>query len=67
MEKRKVNSEPLAFDVDGVVDQLGGNVSPELVRLEIKRGNLKSTRLGRRLLITRAELLRYLEENAGAR
>jgi hypothetical protein len=64
--EKKSAAEPIAFDVEGVVTALGGNISPELVRLEIKRGNIKSTRIGRRLLVTRTELLRYLDENARA-
>lgn len=63
MEKQR-NSESIALDVEGVVEALGGNISPELVRLEIKRGRLQSTRFGRRLLVTRTQLLKYLEQNA---
>jgi hypothetical protein len=63
VEKQR-NSESIALDVEGVVEALGGNISPELVRLEIKRGRLQSTRFGRRLLVTRTQLLKYLEQNA---
>jgi len=63
VEKQR-NSESIALDVEGVVEALGGNISPELVRLEIKRGRLQSTRFGRRLLVTRTQLLKYIEQNA---
>jgi hypothetical protein len=55
--------EPLAFDLDGAVMMLGGAVSKELLRLEIKRGKLNSTRVGKRIVVERVELQRYLEAN----
>jgi len=39
------------------------DVSVPFLRLEISRGRLRPTRLGRRLLVTTAEINRYLAEN----
>jgi hypothetical protein len=64
LEKQNRNAEPIAYGVDGVIDLLGGNISPGLIRLEIKRGKLRSTKVGRRVLVLRTELLRYLAANA---
>ncbi|MDX2087849.1 MAG: helix-turn-helix domain-containing protein [Kofleriaceae bacterium] len=41
--------------------------SPETVRFWIKKGRLRSIRPGRRRLIARAELRRFLEEKPRAR
>jgi excisionase family DNA binding protein len=38
------------------------DVSPGFWRLEVSRGHLKALRLGRRLLVTKEELDRYLKE-----
>ncbi len=48
----------LAFRVGETATLIG--VSAAFVRLELARGNLKATRLGRRIVIMRAELERYL-------
>lgn len=47
-----------AFGIVELARAIG--VSPGFLRLEIARGNLKVTRLGRRVLITSGELERYL-------
>jgi excisionase family DNA binding protein len=41
------------------------SVSPSFLRLEIARGNLRPVRLGRRVLISEAELDRYVSANTG--
>jgi excisionase family DNA binding protein len=51
----------LAYGVQELAQRLG--VSPSFVRLEIERGRLNSVRAGRRLLITRTEIERYLSDN----
>src|SRR6266699_2911035 len=48
----------LAFRVTEAAALIG--VSAAFVRLELARGNLKATRLGRRIVIMRTELERYL-------
>jgi excisionase family DNA binding protein len=52
----------LAFGVDELAHRL--NVSPSFIRLEIKRKRLGAVRLGRRSLITVAEIERYLADNS---
>jgi excisionase family DNA binding protein len=39
------------------------SVSPSFLRLEISRGSIKPVRLGRRVLISEAEIERYLAEH----
>ena len=54
-------NEKLAFSVvtaAGLID-----VSPQFIRLEISRKKLVPSRCGRRLVIPRAELERYLADN----
>jgi excisionase family DNA binding protein len=68
MTKRKtnrVNEDHVrrALSVTEVAVQLG--VSEALVRLEIKRELLKCTRFGRRILVMREELDRYLAQRVG--
>jgi excisionase family DNA binding protein len=63
VEKKQIAGEPIALDIAAVIAALGGNVSEQLIRLELKRGKLRSTKIGRRVLIMRSELLRYLNEN----
>lgn len=48
----------LAFRVTEAAVLIG--VSAAFVRLELARGNLNATRLGRRIVLTRVELDRYL-------
>lgn len=48
----------LAFRVTEAATLIG--VSAAYVRLELARGNLNATRLGRRIVLTRVELDRYL-------
>ena len=60
---RKLTLEPsdrLAFSLEELARQLG--VSPGLLRLDAKRGKLGTTRLGRRIVVTRVQLNRYLEQ-----
>ena len=52
-----------AFSFKDAAEVLGG-VSVGFLRLESLRGNLRVTRLGRRVLITAEELDRYLAEGA---
>jgi excisionase family DNA binding protein len=52
-----------ALGVAEVAAELG--VSQQLVRLEIRRELLKATRFGKRVLIRREELDRYLAEREG--
>jgi excisionase family DNA binding protein len=52
-----------ALSVFEVAHELG--VSPQLVRLEIKRDQLEATRFGKRILVTRTALNRYLDERVG--
>jgi excisionase family DNA binding protein len=58
----------LAFRVTEAAALIG--VSTAFLRLELARGNLSATRLGRRIVLTRVELDRYLgsrqsQSNAG--
>ncbi len=58
---RIITNDPLtriAFSISESAQILG--VSPGFIRLEIARGHVSPTRLGRRVLITREELKRYL-------
>ena len=57
-----LNVEPLAFAIPEVAQLL--RVSPEFVRLEVRRKRLQATRLGSRVVIRRAEIDRYLAENS---
>lgn len=50
-----------AFSIRQVASRLG--VSPSFIRLEITRGALCPTRLGRRVVITARELDRYVAAN----
>lgn len=54
-------ADRLAFGLAELARQLG--VSIGFLRLEIGRGNLKPTRLGRRVLISAEEAKRYLAGN----
>jgi excisionase family DNA binding protein len=54
------DAEREAMSVAEVARALG--ISEQLVRLEIKRELLRATRFGKRVLIRRAELNRYLSE-----
>jgi excisionase family DNA binding protein len=54
----------LAYGVQELAQRLG--VSPSFIRLEIQRGRLNSVHAGRRLLVMRTEIERYLSAgNAG--
>jgi excisionase family DNA binding protein len=48
----------LAFKLTDAAALIG--VSEAYLRLELTRGNLNATRLGRRIVLTRSELERYL-------
>jgi len=52
------SSVRLAFGVISLAEAL--DVSPQFIRLEWTRGNLKGTRLGRRVVFTRQAVLEYL-------
>ena len=64
LTRESVDMTRLAYGVQELAQRLG--VSPSFVRLEIQRGRLNSVRAGRRLLVTRTEIERYLSAgNAG--
>jgi len=50
------------FDVKGAVGYLRGLVSEWLLRREINNGNLPHFRIGKRILVDKAELDRWIEE-----
>jgi excisionase family DNA binding protein len=50
--------ERIAFSVHEVAHELG--ISPQLVRLEIRRAQLEATRVGKRIVVMRTALDRYL-------
>ena len=56
------NEQRAALGIDEVSALYG--VSPSFLRLEIRRGNLKSIRTGRRRLITKKALAEYIEAQA---
>jgi excisionase family DNA binding protein len=56
----KQDHRRVAFSVAELAAQLG--VSEGLLRLEIQRGRLKPARVGRRLVIMKPELDRYLAD-----
>ena len=62
---REMPAGRLAFRVTEAAALIG--VSSAFVRLELARGNLRATRLGRRIVITRVELDRYLQTAPGTR
>jgi len=51
-------TDRMAFRVTEAAVLIG--VSTAFLRLELTRGNLKATRLGRRIVLMRGELERYL-------
>jgi len=55
-------SERAAYSVNEVAVRHG--ISPGLVRLEISRGRLKAGRIGRRVIVTEAQIARWLEESS---
>jgi excisionase family DNA binding protein len=57
-QKPDGSSERLSFGVTEAAAALG--VSPGFVRAEMSSGNLRAVRLGRRVVVTRSELERYL-------
>jgi excisionase family DNA binding protein len=64
----EMSAARLAFRVTEAAALIG--VSAAFLRLELARGNLTATRLGRRIVLTRVELDRYLASRqtaAGAR
>jgi excisionase family DNA binding protein len=60
MKKQSTNTERLAAGIPVWAEQL--DVSPGFLRLEVSRGRLHVTRLGRRVLVTKREIERYLNE-----
>ena len=63
-KKRVKATERLAYGCDEVAAMCG--VSESLVRLEVKRGRLRSYRIGERILISADSLLVYLAERQAA-
>jgi len=59
VQKSRGSSERLSFGVTEVAAALG--VSPGFVRAELTNGNLRAVRLGRRIVVKRSEVERYLE------
>jgi excisionase family DNA binding protein len=57
-----LDSDRFAFSLEVAARKL--SVSPSFLRLEIARGRLHPIRLGRRVLIGEAEVVRYLAANA---
>ena len=47
--KTVTRNTPVAFSVDGLCEHVA--VSAQFIRAEIRRGNLKASRLGRRIVI----------------
>ena len=50
--------------VPGAAQRLGG-ISPWTVRSFLKKGKLRPTRVGRRVMIAESEILRFLQESNG--
>jgi hypothetical protein len=59
MIEHETSRAPLAHDLKDSA-RLLGNVSPSFLRLEMARGRLRGSKLGRRLVISHEELTRYL-------
>jgi excisionase family DNA binding protein len=51
----------LAYSLARLAEDIGLSVG--FLRLEIARGNLRATRAGRRVIVTRQEVERYLSAN----
>ncbi|MGC2495047.1 hypothetical protein [Candidatus Binatus sp.] len=65
MKKQSTNvEERLAAGIPVWAEQL--DVSAGFLRLEVSRGRLHVTRLGRRVLVTKREIERYLAANGSA-
>jgi len=65
MEKQSTNVEGrLAAGIPAWAERL--DVSAGFLRLEVSRGRLRVIRLGRRVVVTKAEIERYLASNAAA-
>ncbi len=58
--QESVTQNKLAYSVEEISAQT--SLSKAFLRLEIKRGNLKATHFGRRVLITAASLNSYLNK-----
>jgi hypothetical protein len=56
-----VGADRIAFGLAELARQLG--VSTGFLRLEVGRGKLIPTRLGRRMVVTVSEATRYLDSN----
>lgn len=54
-------NERLAISLEDAAWRL--SVSPSFLRLEITRGSIRPVRLGRRVLISEAEIDRYVADN----
>lgn len=55
-----ITTRRLAFGLREAAATLG--VSQAFLRIEVRRGRLRPVRLGRRVLVSTAELQRYLEQ-----
>ena len=62
-ETTQVAESRLAYDLKEFAAMVG--ISVELARKEIGRDQLRASRLGRRIVISRAEAVRYLEAAQG--
>ena len=62
--KQKLTSDRLAYGLREIANMLG--VSPSFMRLEVSRGKLGVFRLGKRTLVSREVLDRYLAEHQNA-
>jgi len=61
-DDRQREVTPIAWAIKSLAAHL--SVSPSFLRLEIARGNLHPTRLGRRILVRDSEVRRYLAEGS---
>jgi excisionase family DNA binding protein len=62
VQKSLTATEKLSYSLKELADATG--VSVPFLRLEIARGNLQPTRLGRRVVVPKAEAERYLAAGA---
>jgi len=61
MDRSTGKREPLVISLEDAAWRL--SVSPSFLRLEISRGGIRPVRLGRRVLISAAEIERYVAAN----
>ena len=63
MDINVTNENRLAWSLKDIADHTG--LSVNFLRYEIRRGNLDVRRFGRRVLVGREELKRYMETGSG--